>query len=267
VLSGALALSLTSAQAVTMIDLRTEMFNDIGGAIYQFDTTHPSGTGVFGADSGGVFSSIQGPANGGSEEGYNTSASGIMDNKRVPKWNHEVLVSDLVTVSREGVNYVPFLLDINEPNAETKWLITLDDVKILTSPNELVETTLSGLLGAGTLRYDMDAIADSFVLLDYSRIGGGSGTSDMTLLVLASLFDSAADTDYVYLYSHFGSDDASSLVDDANTLAHSGFEEWTLGDGARDVPDDPGPDTNIPEPSTGMLGAIGLMLILRRRNK
>ena len=73
---------------------------------------------------------------------------------------------------------------------------------MIKTPNELVETTLSGLLNAGTLRYDMDAIADSFVLLDYNRIGGGSGTSDMTLLVLASLFDAAAETDYVYFYSH-----------------------------------------------------------------
>jgi len=266
VLSGALAFSLTTARAVTQIDLRTEIFNNIGDAIYLFDNTlHPSGTGVFGADSGGVFSTIQGPANDGFQQGYNTSAPDIMQNGRTSTWNHEIQVSDLTTVTVSDTEYVTFLLDINEPADPKQSLITLDDVKIFTSSGMIAATTLTDLLVAGTLRYSMDVgetDLNTFVLLDFNRVRGGSGSGDMTLLVKASLFDFGALDDYVYLYSRFGGDNASQLAGDVNTLANAGFEEWTLGAGI--IGDDPG---ELPEPSTGMLGALGLMMILRRRNR
>jgi hypothetical protein len=269
-LSGALALSLTTAQAVTQIDLRTEIFNNIGSAVYLFDNTlHPSGTGVFGADSGGVFSTIQGPANDGFQQGYNTSTPDIMQNARTSTWNHEIQVSDLTKVTVSDIEYVTFLLDINEPADPKQSLITLDDVKIFTSSGMIAAATLTDLIGAGNLRYSMDVgetDLNTFVLLDFNRVRGGSGSGDMTLFVEASLFDFEPSdlNDYVYLYSRFGGDDASGLVGDVNTLANSGFEEWTVGTGA--IGDDSGPN-EFPEPSTGMLGALGLMMILRRRNR
>lgn len=95
------AACLGTAHSQTLIDLSDTSVNSgsINGAIYMIDGTQPAGTGIFGRDSGGVFLTIQGN---GVEEGYNTSASGIMDTKRVPQWNHEITVASLGLVTVEN---------------------------------------------------------------------------------------------------------------------------------------------------------------------
>lgn len=265
----AIALCSNFSSAAT-IDLRTgqEDSGTINGAIFAVDTTG-SGTGIFNLPAASVFATIQeeqgnpnnDPNGPGVQEGYNTSLANVMDVDRRPQWNHEILVSDLNVVVINGVDYVPFLLDINEANAGNKKLITLDDVQILTSPVMLSEPTLDGLLTNPntTLRYELDAGGDdpdSWVLLDYTRSNSGSGAADMGLFVPLAAFGGASLAEYVYLYSRFGGDDASAVAGNTDSSAHAGFEEWTLGEGE-----------SIPEPSAALLGTIGTLLLLGRRSR
>lgn len=221
----------------------------INGAIYSVDTTHPSGTGIFERDSGGVFLTIQGN---GIEEGYNTSASGIMDTKRVPQWNHELLASELNTVTIGSGSYVPFLLDINEP-ANKNSPLSLDDVRIFISSSAgISHQSLDEMLSdpSLTLVYSLDSSlgdANSWVLLDYNRSGSGSGTADMGLFVPTDVFAAANPSSYVYLYSKFGGDVEN---------AEGGFEEWTLGAGT---------PISVPEPTgLALVLVTGLILSVRR---
>ncbi|NWK55892.1 hypothetical protein HW115_09735 [Verrucomicrobiaceae bacterium N1E253] len=238
------------------IDLTTSINagGEINGAIFLVDNSQPAGTGIFGRDAGGVFLRIQVT---GTEQGYNTSANGVMDNKTGP-FTRDLLYSTLNTVSIEGSLYVPFLLDTNEMNTVEGRTITMESLKIFSSTTGgLSHGDIGGLEGdaATTLLYDLDGTpdGDSSVLLDYDLIGRGSGAADMGVFIPLINFAGVEDDEYIVLYSSFSGADA-------------GFEEWTPGAQGPLPPDDPGPNP-LPEPSTGVMGLIGLMLILRRRNR
>src|SRR2546426_7038765 len=149
------------------------------GAIYSTIDSHPTGTGVF-----DPFLSYQAKA---VEEGYNTSSGGngqgFLDTKRVPQWNHDVLISDLgVTVGPDGKgSYFAFELDANETgNGNIARLLSIDDIRIYTSHSDTAssvgdDASLVGKLG--TLRYAQNAslgVTANWVLIDASRSEGGS---------------------------------------------------------------------------------------------
>lgn len=230
---------------------------EINGALYRVDSTQPAGTGIFARDSRGVFLTVQ---NNGIEEGYNSEASHIMDTKRVDQWNHAVSCSDLKVVAIDGINYVPFLLDINESAGGGRNLLVLDDVKIFTShDDQLADTSLDALLinPDNTLRYSLDSGANdpsSWVLLDYNRSGSGSGSADMGLYVPLSAFNGVSMIDSIYFYSRFGGDIIGA---ESDGTSDAGFEEWTLGAGRA---------FSVPEPSAPLLIAFSTLgLCLRRR--
>lgn len=247
-----------ASHAQTFVDLSDTSIEQgiINDAIFTVDDTHPSGTGVFKKDGGGVFLTIQKK---GVEEGYNTSASGVMDTKRVPQWNHELTFADLSVEKIDGRDYASFFLDINESASSKKRLLSLDDVKVFSaSVSGLSNPTVASLVAdpRTTLHYDMDQGGDSTVLLDYGRNSSGSGTADMAFLVPLDAFKGVSSTDYIYLYSKFGGD----LDGRGNQAsgADAGFEEWASGKAANQVP--------IPEPSSTMLiGLAGISLLLRRK--
>ena len=251
------AACLGTAHSQTLVDLSDTSVDSgtINGALYMVDGTQPAGTGIFGRDSGGVFLTIQ---NNGIEEGYNTSAPGIMDTKRVSQWNHEITVATLGVVTVNNMDYVPFLLDINESAAKNKRLLSLDDVKIFTTKESgITNPTVDSLVNDSrlTMRYNMDAGANNSVLLDYGRNSRGSGRADMALLVPASVFQGANLSDTVYLYSRFGGDIVGASAD---STADAGFEEWTAGVGA---------PIGVPEPSASLLVLIGAMGLATRRKR
>jgi hypothetical protein len=103
----------------------------------------------------------------------------------------------------------------------------------------------------------------TFVVLDYNRSGSGSGEADLGLFVPLSAFAGALLTDYVYLYSRFGGDDASAVTTE-NTESDAGFEEWTLGTG-RDITE--GDLGTVPEPSSALLSLLGAGVLLLRRKR
>ena len=252
ILAAALALGAASAQATT-VDLVTGDTGTANGSLYYWVDASSTGTGVI-----EPFLRVQNSS--GTEQGYNTDladASGPWETKS-GTWTHDLLLSDLVTVTIDGTSYYEFLLDLNETNSKDGRFIDLNSVQIYTRDTAIpaLTTTLSDL---GTLRYDMDTGADGdvTVAMDYTR-NPGSGAGDMLMYVPTSYFAGVAADDYVYFYSLFG---IPHEVD-------AGFEEWALRVCAEDDPSCGGPPAGVPEPGTLSLlglGLLGLGYGMRRR--
>jgi hypothetical protein len=236
----------TSAQAAVVYDLSTTstvvVNTTYGPAIFTTDFTKPTGTGVF-----QPFLSIQ--ANG-VEQGYNTSAKqGVFDTKREPQYNHEIRVSDLNQITIDGAQYYSFLIDINEPNAGDKSLITLDSLKLFTSTK--AGQTTNNVESLGVKRFDLDLPADSYIR--YDDLNSGSGQGDIAFFIPVSAFAGARSTDYVYMYQKFGESDATGTT-------QGGFEETAIFR--------PIPEVGSILPLAGVLGmVVGANHFGRRRRQ
>jgi hypothetical protein len=264
--------SLATPARASIIDLTGAVGDQgtVNGAIFRVDTpTEAAGTGTL-----NTFVQLDPGGSTPVERGINTSGRpsnyGDFDAKNSGTHNYNIQFGQLGIRRVNGVPYVEFLLDANESkNAADKYL-SMDAFQVYTSPTaSLFSSTftpagneLGGTLtGLGTLRYNLDAGADSTLLLDEGLIGSGSGRADMTVLVPASAFAGALPTDYLYIYSHFGS--MGTVTDSSgnsrNYGASAGFEEW-----ARPV----NPSEVFPEPATvGMLLGGGIVLLVRRRRR
>jgi len=213
---------------------------------YELIDTIPAGTGVF-----QPFLSYQKRD---TEEGINTSqlgnGQGVLDDKRVPQWTHDLHLNQLGTITRNGVSYYAFELDANETGSgQPNRLLSIDDIRIYTSSSSPF-VGAGGSIGndnqahaavaadsVGTLRYaqnEPNGIAN-YVLIDASRrtegSTSGSGSSDMLVLVPTSLFAGAGANDFVTFYTLNGAHDAAGDVG-----SDAGFEEWRALVGAP-VPD------------------------------
>lgn len=224
-----------------VLDLDSDGSGTINGAIFQTNDDHPTGTGVY-----NPFLTIQ---NNGWEQGYNSS-TGNFDTKREPQWNHEIRFSDLQATTINGVQYIGFSVDINEPNG-AKSEISLDALRIYSSSTLQSSTSTDGngfFNGSlGTLIYDLGA---NQVL--YNDQDSGSGEGDINIYIPVSFFLNAGvqSNDYIYMYQRWGNSDSTE----------GGFEETSLIRGL----------TPIPEMSTffpiiGLLVAVGSTHLLRRR--
>jgi hypothetical protein len=177
-------------------------FGQVGDAVFaQF-----SGTSNVPTD---TFLSIDGT---GTEQGYNTDNVSQFDEVA----SHSIRVSDLPVVTLGGAEYVEFLLDVQEGNNKTAAKISLDDVAVFVGPVGNL-TTFAALPGGGIglngfpAKYHLDSVGgtDNGVLLN-GRLGGKNG-ADMLFYVPKSLLTYEGEADpYVYLYSRFGVDAASS---------------------------------------------------------
>ncbi|MHC5097955.1 MAG: PEP-CTERM sorting domain-containing protein [Planctomycetota bacterium] len=219
-LSSAVTLDLTTAGTDGHID---------GGYFMQINPDSSAGTGVF--DS---FLRIQGTD---TEKGYNTD--GAIEagyDTKTGVWTHSLSLSAVPTVAinGDGTIYREFCLDINQTSSAP---FSLDTVEIYLETDD----TIALYSGFSNLIWDMDAIEDSEVLMNYT-LNAGSGQGDVTMYIADSLFTGG---DYVYLYSEFG---ATGVADD-------GFEEWGVGVG--------GPI--VPEPATLALLGLGGLLLRRRK--
>lgn len=65
----------------------------------------------------------------GIEQGFNTSADGLLDNK-AGIWTKDLLAAIIPTITVDGKEYREIRLDINEKNNETGRYLSLDSLEI-----------------------------------------------------------------------------------------------------------------------------------------
>ena len=199
-------------------------------------------------------------------QGYNREVDG-MDSSTPNGFNSDIRIFDLLT-DNSGLFHV-FAIDVNESGNASNRFISMDKFQLYvggstdSTPLPTTEGSFEGLNGLGTKVYDMDDNEDSTILMDAS-LSSGSGKVDMFVFVSVALFKDLPKNSLVYLYTEFGSYTEASLTIDFS--ASSGHEDIAVHATNPDLVIDSGP-TPFPEPSTGMLGALGLLMMLRRRNR
>lgn len=210
----------------------------INGALFEHATVQSTGTGVI--DS---FVRVQ---KNNSEQGYNTDGAFYYDEKG-GQFTHSIVIADIPVMTIGGVDYREFLLDINQ--TDNKSLLTLDEIQIYLATSGNLTGPVSVL---GTPIYDLDALGDSYILLDYT-LEPGSGGGDMRAYIPDALFVGNPTSTYVYLYSQFGLD-----TEDLDAETNAGFEEWAVRKQTPPV---------VPAPAAMVLASIGMGLVgfLRRR--
>jgi hypothetical protein len=243
-----------------------------GGAYY----TNPANVDNVGSGVINPFLTVQ---NKGTESGFSTDVTGNdlpLDDKRnnANTFTNTFSLSELGTVSGAGIGdststYYEFFLDVNEPDNNPDWLISLDYLKIYdTGSSSAVtlggSTTLSDLDSQGwTLLYDLGSNA---VLLNYDLFKGSGNGYDMTLLIPTTAFSSVGSTSNRIVFANtFGSSGSSTSGADSA----DGFEEWAFNSGTNVVcpPGTVGtppdcvivPPQEIPEPAVLSLVGLGLL--------
>lgn len=243
----------------------------INGALYRrTETTDDTGSG------GGVFRNLYKVQDTPAEAGYNRN--GAID-ASVPGGFDPYISRGQLATDSSGDYYV-FTMDVNEANNLNRY-VSLDTFEIyaggtgtdLNSDGDFKDTgevaeawganplpqTVAGLASYTTLIYDMDAGSNSTVFIDYSS-SNGSGTFDLFVFVPVAMFDGVANNTMLYVYTEYGTyTNGSSLVFGSDTggeevAAYTGNFLGTI-------------QTQIPEPSTFLLSALGSLLLLGRRSR
>ncbi len=195
------------------------------------------------------------------EHGYNTSASGVMDNAAGP-WTRNLQVGDMSMVQDLNGRYLMSIgLDLNEPNSAGARYQSLDAFQVYVSP--IGSQSTSDQTQLGTLIYNMDAVQDNALLLDVNRnSASGSGRSDLNIYLDLSLFADVKPSDYIYFYMHMG---GVGLGEAPQYPNHSftnegGFDELRKDSSLQSV-------SAIPEPSAALLLALAATGLMARRSR
>ena len=184
--------------------------SEVNDALFRQSDAQPTGTGLISS-----FVRIQGS---GVESGYNTDARPLQfQEKSGPKFTRSLRLSDVPVAVVNGVGYRQLLLDINQTSASP--LLSLDELKIFLGDrgNPTGYDPATGRLAGLDAAYDLDAVGDTTVLLNYS-LNHGSGSGDLAVLIPDRVFGSAAGDPFVTLYSSFGK----------SAGGNAGFEEWAV---------------------------------------
>ena len=217
---------------------------NVGGVIFENTDTTATGTGNVRS-----FLRLQSPGSDTIESGHNTDYRPLEnDENNSPEFTRSLLLDDLAVFDIGGTDYYKLLLDLNEPNARDKDLISLDELELYQADTALLhgydETTKFGT--DATLVYDLDAGLDQYLKLEENSSGSGSG--DLFAYVPTSLF--AGPGAYLYLYSSFG----------AEFAAEGGFEEWAAVTGDDDGGNPPPTAIPLPPAAWSALATLGLTL-------
>jgi hypothetical protein len=202
------------------LDLTTAGASGVfNGAVFQQASPQPTGCGVI-----HDFVRIQAHGAGTTvEQGYNTDARPVQfDEKTSAPFMRSLQLSDVPTVTFDGIVYREFLLGINQKNSQP--LLSLDELRIYVgnAPDLTGYDPTTKQLAGLTAVYDMGT--DNWVKLDAS-LTHGNGSGDMFLYVPDSLL-SASSNNFVYLYSKFG----------VNEPVNGGFEQWATPSNATPPP-------------------------------
>jgi hypothetical protein len=228
----------------------------INNALFeQVSDSNAAGTGKINS-----FLRIHALGNEGSEQGYNTDYRGQggqklqFDENQSPQFTRSLKLSDVPIVTKDGIKYRQFILDINEPNAQKqeKPLITLDKLQLfLGNAGNLFDYSPTTGFGSNAYKiYDLDANKNSQVAL--KDINAGSGRYDMFTYIPDSVF--TGPNEYVYLYSSFQGE-----------FTQGGFEEWAVK--MADTPPPPPPPKKVPEPGTAVALLLAGWGVMRSRRK
>ncbi|MES9901901.1 MAG: VPLPA-CTERM sorting domain-containing protein [Sedimenticola sp.] len=204
-----------------------------------------------------------------------TNNKALFDQNEALPNNQQLDLRYAPNVTVNGINYLEFALDINEPSGATDRYLAINELRLYSTDDPNLDTYTDDLVNPPTLTnstppvdgsvselvWDMDADAATEgnvdILLDYS-LQNGQGTPDFVLLVASSLFTYG---DYVSLYMKAGITSYDGVIGEEN---NNNFEEWGVrGDGGTFTT----PSNAVPLPASAWLFGSALMgfLAIRRR--
>jgi hypothetical protein len=177
------------------------------GALFEQISAQSTGSGVI-----DPFVRINPGGSDNCEQGYNTSHRKLeFDENNSPTFTHDLALADVPVVTKGGIDYYQFLLDINQNNnGPTDHFLSLNKIEIYSS-GFAGATGYPG--GLGALEWSLDGAGPAWIWLDYA-LNHGSGSGDMFMYVPKSMLSGT----YVYFYSSFGED----------FNANDGYEEWAV---------------------------------------
>ncbi len=247
--AGAVLFGASRANAENVLDLTTAGSSGTrNGALFETNTVQPTGSGV-------IHSFVRISSNDAVEQGYNTDGRPLQyDENNSATFTRSLPVADLQIVTKGGVDYYAFLLDINQKNSAGDSLLNLNDLQVYRgdAPDLLGFTPGTGFGAHSTLVYNIDVgpDGDSGLLMDYN-LNSGSGSGDVWAFIPTAKFTGT--NPYVYLYSKFG-------VPNPN---NDGYEEWAAVVGVHTP-------SAVPLPASlwgglALLGFLGAAKIRSRR--
>jgi hypothetical protein len=232
------ALGGSKANAEVVYDLTTAGSSaTIGGALFETNIVQPTGSGV-------IHSFVRIQTNNTTEQGYNTDGRPLQyDENNSATFTRSLPLADLQVVTKGGVDYYAFLLDINQNNSGTDSLLNLNDLEIYlgNAPDLLGFTPNTGFGANSTIVYNIDTPVDSGLLMDYN-LNSGSGSGDIWAFIPKAYFTGT--NQWVYLYSSFG----------VTNVNNDGYEEWAAVVG-------PNTPSGVPLPASvwGGMALLGLL--------
>ena len=199
---------------------------DVVSVTFDYAAFGGSGTGVY-----DPFLHLSG--NSGTVTGFN-SEGGVGDSTST--WTHRIQIKDLpIYVDSEGNEYYEIQFDLNEPNNATSGDLTLHEFQIFTTGDGTNFADYDQMVAASELRYDIDGIIDSCILLRDDSTG--SGTDDYVVRIPVETLGDASANDYFYVNATFGDVEEGGFEEFKTAKAGtiSGTKFWDAdGDGVQD---------------------------------
>lgn len=157
--------------------------------------------------------------------GVSTSSNSVMptvSNAKTSSISYANLIGSTTALNGAG-SFIPFTLDLNEPNTADSFL-SIDTFRVYhASTASLSATSLSDFLSnSPTLVWDMDGAGDVSLLVDEDT-SAGSGQGNMMIAVARSYFTQT--NGFYYIYAEVG---AEGVIDTRDYGNKGGFEEIGL---------------------------------------
>jgi hypothetical protein len=184
---------------MAIIDISGQNDTDVVNGAIITNTTMAISTGT------GVFEPFLAIQRSPIEEGFNTDSHDLPLDDTHDEFTHSLLLSTIPTRTVNGVDYLEFRVDLNEPDAGSNDLILLQQLKIFQeATGNQVEANWNGTdFGNGGPKY---TLGNNQVLLS-AEWDAGSGKGDYVFLIPKSNFDFQSPNQFVVVYMKMGTTD------------------------------------------------------------